>query len=373
MTADHEERVALGFLNVLDLSENIAGQFCARMLADYGATVTLVEPAEGSAIRRRGPFREESGDEPVSILFEHLNLGKQAVAIDQDTTAGRDLVLDLARTADVIVAPAGFDKAQCRAANPDCIVSIVSPFGEDGPKRSWRGSEMVYQAMSGMMIQNGSRNREPLYGVGHRASYCAGIAAYTAILAALMVRERTGVAQDLAVDIAHSAAAMTYPFALQYSYNRTFERRGALGQPLVELKVSDGWIAIWLKPNDFVATCDGLGLPELTEDPRFARDVDLKNNFPDFIAEVQKRVADRKGSDVVAALQSKRVAAANCFQPTQIGPDAEHLRIRDFWKVVQTQDGPRLMLGPQFRMSRTPSTVHEPLPSLGLRKTGASR
>src|SRR5262249_21799618 len=102
----------------------------------------------------------------------------------------------------------------------------------------------------------------------------------------------------------------------------------------------------------------------LITDPRFARDADRKANFAQFIAEVQKKVAGSVGSDIVKALQAKRVVAACCFKPNQLGPDAEHLRVRDFWHTMQPSSGPRLALGRQFRMSRTPRRV-SPSPALG--------
>ena len=364
---------ALGFIRAFDLSESIAGQFCCRMLADYGADVVLIEPPEGSSTRRIGPFRESGGTAPQSHLFEHLNLGKSSVVVDRATAAGRDLLRELAQNADVVVVPAGFDRAAWRSASPNCIVATVSPFGEGTPKSHWRGTEMIYQAMSGMMTHNGRHDREPLYGVGNRASYCAGIAAYSSILAALMVRKRTGIAQDVAIDIAHVAASMTYPFALQYSYNGSLEERGMRGQPLIEVRCRDGWIAIWIRANHFAIVCDVLGMPEMVTDPRFAGDADRKANFQQFIAEVQKRVADRIGADIVKALQAKRVVAACCFRPSQLGPDAEHLKVRDFWHVMPTDAGPRLALGPQFRMSRTPRRAATPAPALGGAKDARAR
>ena len=271
MPSGQDDCGALGFVRALDLSESIAGQFCCRMLADYGADVTLVEPPSGSVMRSVGPFRETGGGVRESLLFQHLNLGKRSVAIDPETEDGKALFAELASAADVIVAPAGFDKAALHRINPDCIVNIVSPFGDDGPKRHWRGAEIVYQAMSGQMIQNGRRDREPLYGVGERASYCAGIAAYSAILAALIHRQGTGETQDLAVDVAHTAASMMYPLALQYAYNGTFERRGSTGLPLIEVETADGWISIWIRADKFEATCEGLGMPEMIADPPLRR------------------------------------------------------------------------------------------------------
>lgn len=364
MAAIEAEPTALGFVQVLDLSENIAGQYCCRMLADYGAEVLLIEPPAGSAVRRMGPFQETPGAESESLLFHNLNLGKSSIVIDQTTAEGMQNLERLIKTADIIIAPAGFDRTHARSINPHCIINTVSPFGEGSPKSSWRGSEMIYQAMSGMMTHNGRHDREPLYGVGHRASYCAGIAAYTATLAALMVRERTGIAQDAAVDIAHTAASMTFPFALQYSYNGSFEERGRRADQLIEVKARDCWIAIFIRANMFAPTCEGLGAPQLATDPRFEKDADRRQNFQELVSEVQKIVANRNGNDVVSALQSRRVVAACSFRPTQLGPAAEHLKVRDFWQTLDSSRGSKFALGPQFRMSLTPRCAPRPAPIL---------
>src|SRR5690242_20166615 len=126
---------ALGFIRVLDLSESIAGQFCCRMLADYGADVALVEPPQGSMTRSMGPFREQGKAE--SLLFEHLNVGKSSVVVDWTSAEGKALLADLAKAADVVVVPAGFDRAALRVANPKLIIAVVSPFGEGTPKSHW--------------------------------------------------------------------------------------------------------------------------------------------------------------------------------------------------------------------------------------------
>src|SRR5205814_850531 len=157
-----------------DLSDSIAGQFGCRMMADFGAVVTLVEPPQGSPTRAIPPF-DPAKDGLGSLLFFHLNLGKQSVVIDRTTAQGRAQLLELAKTADAIVVGVDADRNALQEANPYAVVALVSDFGDDGPFRHWRGSEMIFQALSGMMYVNGSGDREPLYGVGHRAQYATGV------------------------------------------------------------------------------------------------------------------------------------------------------------------------------------------------------
>ncbi|MGY8961205.1 MAG: CoA transferase, partial [Alphaproteobacteria bacterium] len=157
----------------------------------------------------------------------------------------------------------------------------------------------------------------------------------------------------------------TYPFALQYSYNGSFKRRGSTGLPLIEVAVSDGWISIWIRANQFSSTCKGLGLSELIEDPRFKDANAQKENFAAFIDEVQNHVRNRNSSEIVAELQARRVVAASCYRPTQLGPDAPHLAARNYWRTLKTEKGDQFALGPQFRMSKTPSRFPQPAPEIG--------
>jgi crotonobetainyl-CoA:carnitine CoA-transferase CaiB-like acyl-CoA transferase len=352
---------ALGGLRVLDLSESIAGQFCGRMLADYGAEVVLVEPAGGSAIRHVGPFADRDG---LSLTFHHNNTGKSSVEIDLHGAEGRRTLADLAKASDVVLAPAGCDRAALRAANPQLIICTISPFGEDAPKSGWRASEIVYQAMSGMMNNNGASDHVPLYGVGNRASYSAGVAAYLTVLSALILRERQGIAQDVAVDVAHTAAAMCMPFTLQYSYNGSLETRGKRNQPLVEVKCRDVWMSIWIRAGHFPTLCKVLGAEELVSDPRFLTDELRLENMQALIDEIQLRVPDRNGRDLVDALSAQRLVAACAYLPTQLGPDAPHLKARQFWESAAGGEGAPI-LGPQFRFGRTPRPPRPPAPALG--------
>ena len=133
---------ALRDIRVLDLSDSIAGQFCCRMMADFGAQVTLVEPPAGSPTRAMLPF-DPARDGVGSLLFFHLNLGKDSIVIDRGSEQGRMALLELARAADVIVVGLDADREALCQANPACVIALVSDFGDDGPYRRWRGSEMA--------------------------------------------------------------------------------------------------------------------------------------------------------------------------------------------------------------------------------------
>jgi crotonobetainyl-CoA:carnitine CoA-transferase CaiB-like acyl-CoA transferase len=351
---------ALEHLRVLDLSESVAGQYCSRMLADFGAQVTLVEPPEGSAIRRRGPFRA-NGD---SQLFLHLNLGKTSVKLDRAAPDGWHLLLELTADADVVLVPTGVDRAAIAARNDQAVVCLISDFGEDGPRRHWHGGEMIHQALSGVMYRNGKPDREPLYGVGQRVSYTSGIAAYTAILSAIFARPRLGSGQQVSIDVCETAASMTYGTASQYFYNGVVEPRSVPPRlPSAVVKCRDGWLSIFIYDYRWRETWHALGAPEVADDPRFAKVESRMDHWPDVVRRIERQIADMAASDVVNRLQAAGAIAAKAATPADLAA-SEHLAARNYWETIDTPDGPRCILGPPFRMSATPRAVRTDAPPL---------
>jgi crotonobetainyl-CoA:carnitine CoA-transferase CaiB-like acyl-CoA transferase len=343
---------ALTGLRVLDLSESIAGQFCARMLADQGADVTLVEPPAGSSMRNTPPFDNDG----QSLLFFHLNIGKSSCLSGAEPS-----------DADVVVIGLGHEAAQLRALHPRAILAEVSPFGRDGPLKEWHGSEMVYQALAGAMRQNGTHPQAPLYGCGERASYAAGVATYISVIAALIARQRTGVAQSVSIDIAETASATANPALTQFFYNGMVEPRGARRLPFGRALCRDGWVTYWIHNHLYGAVCDALALPELSRDERFASARARQENWPELVELIQAHVADWSADDMLARLQARKVAAARAYRLTDLWAGCPHLEQRSYWESV----GGRPVLGPQFRMSRTPRRLRGPPPAIGASQAAA--
>src|SRR5580704_16661520 len=254
------DQPALVGVKVIDATSGAAGQFCGRLFADYGAEVILVERPEGAATRAEGPF-----DETGSLLFRHLNQGKAGFT-RRPGDAASDPDLDrLIRDADVVLVDAG-DAIRDRAG--DRIVCCISDFGEQGPYRSWRGGEIVHQALSGVMFTTGAQDSEPLYGVGRRTAYACGATAYISCLAALIWRDRTGEAQAVEAITAEAAAAMAQNLVTQYSYSRTYASRRQYPGMLAQLRCRDGWLVLFAL-RGWPAICRIFGIPDIAKEPRF--------------------------------------------------------------------------------------------------------
>lgn len=356
---------ALDGLRVLDLSDTIAGQYCTRLMADYGAEVWLIEPPAGSATRRQGPFRAASTRPDDSLLFWHLNTGKRSCVLDWRQPSGRDLVHQLARQADVVVADPVLADAELLDLNSRLIVCRLSEFGTSGPHAGWHGSEMIFQALSGVMLLNGEVEHVPLYGVGYRALYSCALTAYVAVLAALYARERTGTGQLVDVDVLETVCAMNGPAAARYLYNGTYQVRERVPSLVGLLKCRDSWLVLYAaRPDDWKNVCRIFGLEEYTDDPRFVSLGARSANWQAGFALLQDKALMMTADTILEAARRNKVPVSRVMDPEALLGN-EHLRARNYWESLATPEGTRTILGPAFRMGASPRHAKHGAPELG--------
>ncbi|CAN5340666.1 CoA transferase [soil metagenome] len=362
VSAKETAPTALGHLTVADLSDSIAGQFCGRLFADYGAEVLLVEPARGSPVRAMPPMSTDGLGE--SLLFRHLNAGKRSVALDPTTVAGRRAQDEILAASDVAILPAGADARHFAVLCPKAVIVAINNFAPETPLAHWKGPEIVIQALSGMMHNNGACGRQPLYGTGDRSAYAAGQAAYIGATTALYAREALGTGQIVSIDRAETAVAMAFPYVMQFIYSGHDRSRAELSIPAGQVLCRGGWVCIWIYNFRWKAVCETLGLPELTDDPRFADPATRRGNWDELFRIVQKKVGDRDAEELVGALQDAEVIAAVAYRPSELHSN-RHLAARHYWQQIDTSEGSQTVLGPPFRMSRTPRRLRGGAPCRG--------
>lgn len=206
---------ALAGVRVVDLAQGIAGAYCTKLLAGFGAEVLAVEPLEGSALRAIGPHVKGADGRERGVPFLWLGTGKRSLALDLEAEGGRELLERLATGADVVVLeapeggrlPQGLDGAMLRAAAPRAVVLVIEDFG-DGPYRDWRAGEMQLQAISGMMHMTGGAQAPPLASGPAVARYSAGLNAYDAVLMALFQRGNQTEGEGQLVELSVMEAAI---------------------------------------------------------------------------------------------------------------------------------------------------------------------
>ena len=198
--AGRTSELPLDGIRVLDLAGPL-GSYGGRLLADAGADVVKVEPPEGDPLRRRPPF---AGDRPgpgSSLSFAYYHANKRGVVLDYRRPEAAADLADLGANADVIMLTptvrepvAGFDPAtgELAWAGPQAVVCSITPFGLTGPYRTWRATQLVSHAMSGLMYVQGAPEGPPVVVPGQQLYDFVGTHAAVAVLAALRARPQAG-------------------------------------------------------------------------------------------------------------------------------------------------------------------------------------
>ena len=229
---------ALEGVNVLDLTHCIAGPYCTKLLAGFGADVLKIEPPGGERGRRMAPFFEDEPGPDSSLPFAYLNSGKRSLTLNLKTVEGRDIFLSLLRETDVLVenfAPRvmpslGLDYGTIRDIAPHLVMVSISNFGQTGPYRDYRATEIVEYALGGLMYIFGAYDREPLKHAFNQAQFKAGTNAASATLMALYHQRMTGgresgQGQHVDVSIQEAVASGLRDVVNNYTYTGAIRRR----------------------------------------------------------------------------------------------------------------------------------------------------
>ncbi|HLY65286.1 MAG TPA: CoA transferase, partial [Chloroflexota bacterium] len=203
---------ALEGIRILDLADE-KGLPCTKFLADLGADVIKIEQPGGDVTRARAPFAGDVAHPERSLYFLHYNANKRGITLDLDTRDGQALFKELARKADVIVetfAPGtmanwGLDYKALSGLNPKIILTSITPFGQTGPWRDYKGGELIGFSMSGLMALSGEPGGPPCLAPGETACGLASMHAALATEIALYHRNRTSQGQHIDVSLAEAA------------------------------------------------------------------------------------------------------------------------------------------------------------------------
>ena len=224
---------ALAGMRVLDLSRGIAGGYCTRLLAMFGADVTKVErPGDGDPVRAMPPFYSDENGRQESVLFAYLNANKASVELDIQSGDGRTAVLELASTSDVLVedfetgylGSLGISPESLRTMNPRLVVTSI-PTAPPGSKfHGYRVTELNLYAMSGLMSLVGGRGRPPLKAGGYQAHYMAGAHACALTMFAAYRARRDGVGSHIDTSTVESATKF-FTHMSDYSSSRRWTNR----------------------------------------------------------------------------------------------------------------------------------------------------
>jgi crotonobetainyl-CoA:carnitine CoA-transferase CaiB-like acyl-CoA transferase len=372
-------REALAGVRVLELGAGVAGPYGARLLGDLGADVVKIErPGGGDSLRGKPPFADPVDGVSRGLLFEYLNWGKRSVELDLSDIGSRQRLSHLVQWADIVIvslSPArvrecGLTPEVLSGWNRGAVVTLVSNFGHSGPYRDWAATDLVFQAMGGVMQISGTAERDPIKPGLNQSLYCAGINAAYASLAGYLAARRfgAGVTIDLSIhEVIASQLVMNQPY---YAFLGAIQgRRSATQDPFSgePIPTGDGFVSLQsttLTPVARFATLfddDRFGAPEFaTEATRAEHAVALSQLLAEHLATSTSR-------DVFEAAGARGLLAGFVQSAEQL-LTCPQLRARSVWRVESglTVQGTPLQLPARFaEMSATPICNGRPAPKSG--------
>lgn len=281
----------LSGIRVLDLTNVLAGPYCAYQLALLGADVIKVEAPQGGDLARQLGGSPELNSAGMGASFLAQNAGKRSVVLDLKQEADRERFLDLVGSADALVEnfrPGVMDRlglgfARLKEVRPSLIYCAISGFGQTGPMRDNPAYDQIIQGLSGIMSITGTPETAPLR-VGYPvADTLGGLVGAFAIAAALVKQKTTGEGAFLDVSMLEcTLSALGWPVSNYLTADvepQPMGNENMTAAPSGTFRTGDGLLNIAAnKQEQFVALCRLVGLPELASDPRFAERETRKRN-----------------------------------------------------------------------------------------------
>jgi crotonobetainyl-CoA:carnitine CoA-transferase CaiB-like acyl-CoA transferase len=373
---------ALSGLKAVEWGNFIAAPFCTELLAQLGAEVLKIEPpGAGDEARRYGPFPSDIPHPEKSGLFLCLNANKFGITLDPTKLTGREILLRLLQNADIFVVnqpqldfeQLKLDFDSLKKANQKLIMVSITPFGETGPYKDWKGYDLNCCALSGITNTIGYPNREPLTPPLHQGHHQAGLMAATAIMLAVMQRDKTG--EGRYIDLAEADAWATVHIGIGIqSYieeGRVRRRSGHISPhrpyPDEVLPCKDGFVCIDTPQNrQWRRFLELMGNPEWANDPIFADRIQTSDEYyQQADAYLSEWLMQHTKPEIFNLCQDARVPAAPVRTVDEVVND-EHMKQRGFFVQIDHPDAGKLTYpGVCYKFSKTPYTVQQPAPRLG--------
>lgn len=339
----------LSDIKVIELSNDISGAFCAKLLADMGADTLKIEPpGTGDPARHEPPFLGGTPHPERSSLFLSYNTNKRGITLNLEHKTGRELFLRLIKDVDVVIesyspgrmAELGIGFDRLHDLNPKLILVSITPFGQTGPYRHWLSSDLVEQAIGGHLVSGGDVDKEPMALPYNQAAITVARNGAIATMGAVFYQRQNGVGQH--VDVSSMESMVQTP--PMHIHSLTFTgaiggRGGGGGQTSVmdsmHLRTKDGYVTFATAgtggqdPLDVWA--DFLGEPKL-KDPKYKDPRQRRASFKEMKELVEARLANQTSKEFLAKAIKARLVVGIVQSPEEV-VDCEQLNFRSSFGV----------------------------------------
>jgi crotonobetainyl-CoA:carnitine CoA-transferase CaiB-like acyl-CoA transferase len=376
---------ALRSFLIVELAESVVGEYCGKLLADFGADVVKVEqPGVGSSTRRMSPFAPAAADPERSGLFAYLNTNKRSVTLDLTQSSGAELLAGLVARADAVIddhppgwlAQMGLDPQTLQQAHPKLVLCAITPFGQDAPEYRAHAEDLTVMHASGWGYHTpsaGEAERPPVKGPGRfLPSYESGLDAAMCTTACLIAARRTGRGRTIDVSMqAVMASRADYVLSqmvagdMDVGVSRTLFD---LGGPTGILPCRDGYIHVFMS-----AAAHWQALRTLVGDPEELREFPpnwLERGLtPERIATCRRYLAawlkdqDKDAATAQAQALGLTLVPVNVASDLPRSPQFVHRGF--FAEVEHPAQGAALFPTVPYKFGATPAQIRRHAPLLG--------
>lgn len=365
----------LAGVRILDLTRVLAGPYCTMMLQELGAEIIKVElPGSGDDSRAFGPFKNGK-----SLYFLTINRGKESIAVNLKTEAGKKLILDFAKKCDVIVEnfrPGTMERLGLgwdvlKEANPALIYAAVSGFGHSGPDSLRPAYDILVQAMGGVMSITGWPDSRPTRVGISIGDIGAAVFTSTGIVTALYHREKTGKGQKVDISMLDCQLAILENALVRYQVEglppAPLGNRHPTISPFQAFQASDAWFVLGVGNDALWATfCKAVDRPDLFADPRYATNGDRTLHIDDLSAELALLFEKRPMQEWLDLLEAAGVPSAPVNTIDKIMENRQLKSRNMFVEVDDPVFGKVILPGNPIKMESIPERPDRlPAPEVG--------
>lgn len=369
---------ALSGLTVLEHG-GVAAAYAAKMLADFGADVVALEPAQGDPLRHRWPHVPDADGAGRGAMYRYLRTNRRVIRGPLES-GGRDALLTRSKVfvtdvAEEIRTGVGLDTATLRATSPHLIVVTISPFGATGPRRDTPGGELVGYAAGGLaQTSPGLPDRVsdpylhgPLHPGGYPASIITGLTAAVATLCALPIDrshdEASGDHLDVSVQAAVASMVTRYLSVTAFGGGDTDRSHpGPLNMPNLYLPCRDGYVVIAaILDHQWRRLVDAMGRPDWACDPSYETAAGRNADHETIELRLREWCLGHDGDQIVELAAMHGVPCFRFYRLDEM-ESSEHVRARGSLVQVPGSDG-RMMPGAPFRLTASPWRLRRPAPT----------
>ncbi|MBI3953473.1 MAG: CoA transferase [Chloroflexi bacterium] len=401
-SAGQDKATLLGDVRVLDLAD-AKGVYCAKLLADLGADVVRVEPPGGDPLRNLPPFYHDQPHPERSLYWFHFNTNKRGITLDLERADGRALFRRLVQRADVLVetfppghlAARGLGYDALAELNPRLIVTSITGFGQWGPYKDFKASDITSLAMSGVLTLAGLPEDPPNRLWGSQAYHMGSVQAAVGTLMALYERELSGLGQQVDVSLQEAASMAQETAMQQFDIKGVIRRRvgGRRAFPAsgiyecadghVFLSIIAGYGATW---DDMLSWMASEGKEGDLLEPQWQEVIAVVNDFRSLMALAvdAKKLAERlrqfqhvdqlveaflrpqTKQGLYDAAQSRRIMLVPISSPADLLASEQLAALEFFHQVAHAELGATLTYpGGPYHFSATPWRIRQRAPLIG--------